>query len=237
VEKRRKTVFRYNRILFLLQGLLDRSDVLRPHAMINLGDPQHIEQYIKLVFDEELGLPSANPPKWEDYRDQANKAIRKGSWCHAKWTETRYRGAGYRSYEREYEVKMSGIYQITQVRKDGKSVKVSWPWGNRHGWEYPEGWGRGSGRYGEWPVDKLRHRWVPLEDVFCIDNYKLGDYKPFLCDAYLKGAYLTWAPQLLSAEDWYQKKEAEEAADARKAKKVKAGQGGADGQRQKESSR
>jgi hypothetical protein len=33
--------------------------------------------------------------------------------------------------------------------------------------------------------------------------YRPGDYKPFLCDAHLKGAYLRWAPALLSAERWH----------------------------------
>jgi len=56
-------------------------------------------------------------------------------------------------------------------------------------------------RVGQWFWIKNVTTWIPMEEVFNIDNYNLGDYKMFLCDKALHGRYLDWAPALLTAED------------------------------------
>lgn len=43
-------------------------------------------------------------------------------------------------------------------------------------------------------------------DADMFSAYVAGEYKAFLCDHYLKGAYLKWAPQLIGAEQWLQAK-------------------------------
>jgi len=209
VEDRKKLIFQYNRIMFLIQGILDRSKVFSPHPPMNLGDPEHVEKYLKLVFDSEKGLPSYNPPKWEEYRDKCNAKIKINSWIWSKWYDEEKDYEYSRYYKREVLRKGRArpqILQVDKVSRDRKHVRVSWPWGTRWGYENPRSYFN-RGRWGEWEIKKKRHAWIPVEHVFNLSAYKKGDFKQFLCDAYLKGAYLTWAPQLLTAEKWLAKKE------------------------------
>jgi hypothetical protein len=78
IDARTKTMMHYNRITFLLQGLLDRSKCFEPHPPIALNDPAQVDQWVRLKYDEEDGLPSANPPDWNVYRDALNSKLRKG---------------------------------------------------------------------------------------------------------------------------------------------------------------
>lgn len=200
-DKRRKEVRHYNRTIFLVQGLLDRSKVFSPHPTISLRNPEHVDTYLKLIRDEEDGLPAYNPPDWEKYRYAKNSKIKVGDWVYAYWETVAYSSNQHHSWT----VRHKDIYDVTQIKRDRSSVRVSWPYADRHGWEHPQGWYSGYGEYGDWPVNRKHHRWVPMKDVFNVAAYKVGDYKQFLCDAYLKGEYLKWAPQLLSAEKWWQK--------------------------------
>lgn len=203
VEERRQLIFKYNRVLFLIQGILDRSKVFSPHPPINLSDPDHVDRFIRLNFDEEQGLPSSNPPKWEEYRDGKNASIKKGTHVWARWIDKNY--DRYNRYDRDRIV--TGVYEVTSVKKDRSAVRISWlrgKNGKREGWEHPTGWWSGWGKWGEWEYkNKYIHKWVPIHDTFNLDAYVRGEYKTFLCDAYLKGAYLEWAPQLLSAEKYW----------------------------------
>jgi hypothetical protein len=200
-EEAKKLMFKYNRILFLVQGLLDRSKVFYPHPPINLADPDAVEQWFKPIFDEEHGLPQSHPPKWEEYRDRMNAKLKTGDHAFAKWDGEEYqswRAAG----DRTFYYRQTGIFEVTKIKKDRSEVRVSWPYEDREGWEHPTGWGNGYGKYGKWKVNKTHHKWVPMKDVFNVEAYQLNDYKPFYCDAQLKGEYLEWAPQLLGAELW-----------------------------------
>lgn len=205
VEERMQKIFEYNRVMFLVQGLLDRSKVFSPHPPINLADESHVKTWFKAVFDEELGLPSSNPPKWEDYRDLKNTQIQVGSFVWSDW----HPDSDYR-YERytQGDVLIDGrerdkILAVTAIKKDRSQVRVSWPWGTRYGYEHRDSWDRSYGKWGEWEVNRMRHCWIPLKEVFNVSAYQSGEYKQFLCDAYLKGAYLKWAPPLLDSEKWH----------------------------------
>jgi hypothetical protein len=193
-------MFKYNRILFLVQGLLDRSKVFAPHPPINLADPDQVREFFKPIFDEETGLPQAQPPKWEPYRDEKNATIKKGGYVFAAWDDQK-RAESWRT-ERTYYYRQTGIFEVAQVKKDRSAVLVSWPWEDRRGYEHPGPWGSGYGEWGTWPVKKKHLKWVPMKDVFNVEAYKQNDYKQFYCDAQLKGEYLKWAPQLLGAELW-----------------------------------
>lgn len=208
VEARMAEIFKYNRVMFLVQGLLDRSKVFSPHPPINLADPAHVEQWFKAVFDEETGLPSSEPVKWEAYRDAKNMAIRIGS---AVWSnyypESDY---SYSRFDRGEKIRENrrrpSICNVTSIKRDRSAVRVSWPWGKRWGYEHRDSFGNYYGKYGEWEVNKMCHTWVPMDEVFNVSAYVPGEYKRFLCDAYMKGAYLQWAPQLLAAENWHNKR-------------------------------
>lgn len=203
VEERRKVVMQYNRIMFLLQGLLDRSEVFNPHPPMNLSSPDILQRYIHVVRDEEASLPQANPPEWEAYRDEKNIGIRKGvhvwAWVEieGKWNSRMGR------HNDDYTI--SGMFTITRVSKDRKTVTVSKPGeGTRCGWKKVGPWGRR--KWGEWPVTTSTHYDIPLEQCFNVQAYRPGDYKTFLCDAFQRGKYLRWAPPLLAAERWHKER-------------------------------
>lgn len=217
VESRLNEIYEYNRIMFLIQGLLDRSKVFEPHPPINLADPHQVQTYFKAIFDEEDGLPGANPPKWEEYKTSANKGIRKGVWvwCNEQEEDREYSNWHGTWTKRKHDVARPRICEVYSVSRDKKKVTFRWSQGdrikrewvvdhsrpvpNKPGWYYqkPLEWNLGE-RFG-WQT-------VEIGNCFNIEAYTPGDYKKFLCDAYLKGAYLQWAPQLLSAEDWHRKK-------------------------------
>jgi len=183
----------YNRMIILLQGLLDRSEIFHPHPGIKLTTNEGAAQWINLVRDEEDCLPM-NKISWEEYLAEKNKGTKLGHWIYSNMAEKKKRGYWVNRRPR--------VCQVTKTRRDGSEVRVSWPWGTRHGYEHRDKWGNEWGKWGEWPVDKLCHEWIPADRFLNLNHYELNDYKMFLCDRALKGKYLEWAPYLLSAEDW-----------------------------------
>lgn len=209
-----KEVFSYNRVMFLIQGLLDRSKVFAPHPPINLGNDDVVRNWIRPNYDEEDGLPSSNPPKWEDYRDAANAKIRPGTyvWCNEREDRRKvYNRFG--SWEKDpNSTQRPTICEVHSVSRDRKKVKFKFSLGDRikERWELDKtrpvpnkpGWFYRKlveDNFGE----KFGWQTVEMQNCFNVEAYQPGDYKPFLCDAHLKGEYLKWAPQLLSAEDWH----------------------------------
>lgn len=221
-EKRRKLVMQYNRIMFLMQGLLDRSEVFHPHPPISLGDNDQLARYVRIVRDEETGLPSANPPKWEDYRDEKNRAVAVGCFvfCNVAEEESgRYTHERNRPKYGHDAAKRPKICLVSRVSRDKKTVTLRWKLGNRITVERRLDYNRPvpnkPNYYYTTPIETnhgMRYgvQRVPMEKVFAVEAYRPGDYKPFLCDAYLKGAYLKWAPALLAAEDFHRERRAKQ---------------------------
>lgn len=209
-EKRMDEIYKYNRVMFLIQGLLDRSKVFSPHPPINLSDDEHIEQYFKTVYDEEDGLPSHNPPNLESYLDRLNAVLVTGNYVWSRWHPEEDYDVNHRSSYRslKYHRRRPDICRVTQIKKDRSMVKVSWAWGETYGWhDHPDkpGWRK----WGAHQVERMKHSWIPIKEVFNVSAYCTGDYKPFLCDAYQKGQYLNWAPQMLDSELWLRMKDEE----------------------------
>jgi hypothetical protein len=106
---------------------------------------------------------------------------------------------------------MPDLCQVESMKRDGSMIRVSWPWGKlskgRERWveskEKP-GWGHYEHDY---DTDRMCHEWIPVNRVFNVSDYHLGDYKMFLCDRSLQGEYLKWAQYLLTAEDWARDRE------------------------------
>jgi hypothetical protein len=203
VEERMEELYKYNRVMFLIQGLLDRSEVFQPHPLISLADPDHLDLYFRAIFDEEDGLPSANPPVWETYRDALNACLVPGNYVYSKWhpeSDYEYSHRGEGRWVKNARQRPA-ICEVTEVKRDRTKVKVSWAYGQVYGW-HPHPTKPGWRQRGYYEPDKKKHCWIPIKEVFNVSAYKTGDYKQFLCDAYQKGRYLEWAPQLLGAEKW-----------------------------------
>ena len=212
----------YNRIVILIQGLLDRSHVFHPHPPIKLTIPGVLDQWIRLIRDEEDGLPS-NKVTFEEYQKQINSTLRKGKWVYVdskynekyKNGETPYRDSSSRYRQpprRGWAVNgMPDICQVDSMKRDGSAVRVSWPWGQRskpkEGAWVPNPKRPGYGHYETiYETDRMCHEWIPVNRVMNVSDYNAGDYKMFLCDHALKGKYLEWTQYLLIAEDWCRKR-------------------------------
>jgi hypothetical protein len=211
VEKRKELMMRYNRVLFLLQGLLDRSDLFHPHPPIDLSNPEHLGEFFIAKLDEEEGLPTANPPDVRAYIKELNAKLKPGMYAWGTWEEEYGNGPSWERKDR----KVRRICEVTQIRKNRSEVRLSWPWGTVWGYRKTERHWYGRGEWGEWEVNRQRHQWVPMEKIFNVSDYKPGDYKQFLCDARLIENYIEWAPQLLAAEKWHleQKQKSEESKE------------------------
>jgi len=192
----------YNRIIILLQGIFDRTDMFMPHIGVKLTKNEHMDKWVKCCRDEEDGLPS-NKVNWKDYRDQMNKTVRKGKKVWSKWFPDTY--GEYRNYNANFKTytmpeqevtQRPRVCEVTAVRRDRSEVRISFE---------AKRWVRGRWASYTW-VDShekvvKRGVWVPMEAVFNVSDYNMGDYKMFLCDRALQGAYLKWAEPLLTAED------------------------------------
>lgn len=214
----------YNRIVILIQGLLDRSKVFHPHPPINLMKVGELDSWIRLIRDEEDGLP-CNRVTFDEYRNQLNKTLKVGKWVYIRYPKM-YQNSKYDHswYYYDNELKkevrlpyrgwsangMPFICKIDAMKRDKSAVRVSWAWGQRStGVKYwveskeRKGWGHYEHSY---ETDRMCHEWVPTKFVLNMSDYNLGDYKMFLCDRALRGKYLEWAPFLLNAEDWQRRR-------------------------------
>lgn len=214
VEAAKEKIFTYNRIMFLVQGLLDRSKTFSPHPPINLADGDQIARYFQAKFDEQDGLPSAHPPNWDQYRDAANAKIKPGTYVYCdEREEGRTVWNRFGSWEkRPHSTERPWIAEVKSVSRDRKKVTFRWPLGERETSEWVIDHSRPVPNKPGWYYKKkivTNHgmKWglqtVDMENCFNVEAYTPGDFKKFLCDAYLKGAYLEWAPELLSAEKWH----------------------------------
>ena len=223
VKKVDRLLKQYNRIVILIQGLLDRSKVFHPHPPINLVQVGQIDEWIRLIRDEEDGLP-CNKINFDEYKVQLNKTLRVGKSVYIRYPVTyeKYRNSRTYAYtdpdthkevvlpRRSWNAKaMPQICKIDAMKRDKSAVYVSWPQGElscgKRVWvpsTSKPGWGHYEHIY---ETDRMFHEWVPTKFVLNLTDYTQGDYKMFLCDRALKGKYLEWAPFLLTAEDFSRK--------------------------------
>lgn len=213
VEDLKDRLKHYNRVVVLLQGLLDRSEVFHPHAPINLATEADLNEWLHLIRDEEDGIGYTRE-KWEDYIARLNGLTKAGDTVLIPWKTVRRdrRGAQSRCAEVITVDKVRkgtkadvvphradytrGNYYVRNEGRDEKhtvgvpGIEVSWPW---------------KLDYFSDDVDpsKRCREWFPLSEIFNFSTYHLGDFRTFLCDRIQKGAYLKWAPLLLEAERWH----------------------------------
>jgi len=216
----------YNRIIILLQGLLDRSKVFHPHPPVNLCHTGEIDEWVNLVRDEEMGLP-CNKIDWKTYQQQLNSTLKVGKYIVIQFPPIHY--SDRRSYRYDDELhkevvrpkraygyaEMPRFCKVDAIKRDKSAVRVSWPQEKRanpiEGKWIPSkdkpGWGHREWIY---ETDRMLHEWIPIKYVFNVSDYTPNDYRMFLCDRALQGQYLRWASFLLGAEDWLTEQRKEE---------------------------
>ena len=214
----RKAMNHYNQIVVLVQGLLDRSEVFHPHAPINLSSAEAIDQWLVAVRDDE-DVMDWEGPHWRKYLEANQAAVKPGSMIYSRYLDIGK--SGYNAKERPKIIaveRLRGFNKQDEAKyrtfnsRQGRSqweddteipalgtpgVEVSWSWGTRYGWEHGD-----YGKWGEWPVNKRRRAWLPLDSLINLSTYNSGDYLPFLNDRKQRMEYELWTREFFAAEDW-----------------------------------
>ena len=79
-DKVEDMTFRYKKMAFLLQGLIDRTEIFYPlpEKKINVFDLTDNQDAVNFVYDDEIALPNGKLPFW-DWHEEINKTIARGS--------------------------------------------------------------------------------------------------------------------------------------------------------------
>jgi hypothetical protein len=189
---------RHNRLVLVLQGILDRSEMLHPHPPWSLFSNNGFQAAMELVYDQSRTLVPGDAPDFELYRSMCNRAVRVGSVMTGQQRVWRKRVAEKETYkERErrtrgYESHDPGPGTVARVvAKRGDRVVFEWARGRR------------GGSY-QTRDQKVRARMeVSLKRLFCVDAYTPGDYGIFFADPRTRSDYLKWAGLLLEAEEYH----------------------------------
>ena len=211
LSKEINRIKQYNRIILILQGLIDRTDIFDPMPKVRLSDSSVVDKWIRTIRDEENVIDSP-PISWEEYRDNLNKTLRKGKVVYGvvqyykKLNSDEYGGhLDYNGHRRDYGRRQKHGWQsepydfsiVKSVKKDKSAVKVTFPWGETN-WKYDSY----KGLVAPYESSRKCNLWVPMKWIINVTDYNLDDYKMFLCNRHANGQYLKWAPYLLSAEDY-----------------------------------
>lgn len=213
---------RHNRMVLVLQGLLDRSTVLHPHPPWRLWSPEGFQAGLRLIYDGVRTLAVGDKPDFEAYRAGLNAQLKPGSVTvgqHYMWDmretnryeaeqERRYPSRHGRSYSR-FDNDVEGL-----VRADArKAVK--------HAADPGPGWiarvfaKKGEGCEFRWLRQPRNVRETSDTDVKVLDTivvkadrllnlsaYQAGDMRRFFDDPRTRADYLAWAPALIVAEEY-----------------------------------
>jgi hypothetical protein len=192
----------HNRVVLVLQGLLDRSPALHPHPPWRLYDAAGFGQALRLHRDSDRVLVAGGKPDFEAYRARVNALIGVGTvtigqevawerfeamkenarrnsdsrWNRVEWRPDRFRPEGD-----------PGPGRFARVARLDKGGRVHFRWTKER---------RGGGA----PVGRTYA--CKVGRVLNVDGYQAGDYKLFFADPRTRQEYLQWAPLLLSAEEY-----------------------------------
>lgn len=200
-------VTKHNRIVLLLQGLLDRSMVCHPHPPWQLWTREGFASAVVLVHDDSRALLPVDKPDFEAYRARLNKTLKRGSICVGQdeafvareterenarrdrdWRRPRdgWRPKRYRPDDNNGP----GMVAIV-VARVGKACRFEW----RREARTRSRWNQHIERF---VLDTMT---VKDGELLNIDEYQIGDYKVFLADPRTRADYMKWAPLLLVAEE------------------------------------
>jgi len=193
---------RHNRMVLVLQGILDRSEALHPHPPWSLWRQDSFTQALELIYDDVRALTPGEKPDFEAYRTKVNASVKVGSIMlgqHRLWgieearkeNEKHKHDSHYRDRTYHYPRDNPGpgkFAHVVAIRGDRCVFQ----------WNKPRRakWGEDNGNVGV----KFS---VPTENLFHVDGYKPGDFKIFFSDPRTRAEYLRWAPLLLEAEEFH----------------------------------
>jgi len=197
----------HNRLVLILQGLLDRSPCLHPHPAWTLWSPKSFSEALELIYDDSRALVAGDKPDFEAYQKALNASLRAGSVCVGQmdfWLrqeaakenerEDRRSRSGYSAYRRTHfhpygNPGPGAIAKATRVSRD-KSCTFQWKRPKAS-----ENWRSDA------PATVGCALSVPSNRLLNVAAYRPGDFKRFFADPRTRAEYLKWAPLLLEAEE------------------------------------
>lgn len=206
-----KRIKYYNRIVLIIQGLYDRSEVMHPHPPVQTWTAEGMEAAIKLVYDGDHTLYDGEPPDFREYVARCNESIDANSVLIGQelfWEkreadkENRRRASDWRCREmgsvktyHPYGDPGPG-YLARPARWKPRARKATFVWGRER--RAPD-WDRGQSY-----DDKIRTTVeVEAAHLFNVSAYEPGDYLQFFQDPRTRADYIQWAPILLTAEEYH----------------------------------
>jgi hypothetical protein len=195
---------KHNRLVLVMQGLLDRSPVLHPHPPWQLWTHEGFNAAFKLVYDGTRALSAGDKPDFEVYRAKLNAHLTTGSvtvgqeisWLRReaeRVNRERANSPHRHPSDREYK-----FYRPTHDPGPGKLAHVDRYSESKRACTYR--WTR-KGRHYPHQKDIDTSLTTGEENLLNVDAYHPGDFHMFFDDPRTRLEYLRWAPILLEAEE------------------------------------
>lgn len=208
-ETLERTAAEHNRLVLVLQGLLDRSPVFHPHPPWQLWTPEGFSSALELVYDDARALTPGEAPDFEAYRSRLNATLKAGSvtvgqedaWLRHEarkqnrrlTNDYRYRGdANYVRFKPQGDPGPGELARVRTVRR--RAGTATWDWLRPRA---SESWNSHARR-------EIKAAFTcPISEILNADAYLPGDFHQFFDDPRTRVDYLQWAPLLLLAEDFH----------------------------------
>lgn len=153
----------YNKIVYFLQGLIDRTDIFCFPEKFNLMKLETCSDYIDLIYDDETKLPTGRL-SFSDWQKETSKLIKEGSrivyiseqnWYNANYDRRRF----LKLDNQGIEYPNTGLYQVIKVKEK------TWNWENDENSPY-------GVRRKEQFIDHLAIKFLPKEGYFTWNGYQ-----------------------------------------------------------------
>jgi hypothetical protein len=205
-----RQVTKHNRLVLVLQGLLDRSPVLHPHPPWSLWQGDGFDHALRLVYDDTRALVAGDMPDFEAYRARCNASLKAGSitvgqdevWVRSEARKEAERRAGDHRFRGE-------DYWRERYRPEGNPGPGMLAYVSSYAT-------KAKACTYHWMRSKSRDSWdshapktisctisVKAAALLNVDAYKPGDFRIFFEDPRTRAEYLKWAPLLLVAEEYH----------------------------------
>jgi hypothetical protein len=193
----------HNRVVLVLQGLLDRSPALHPHPPWRLYDAAGFAQALRLHRDSDRVLVAGDKPDFEAYRERVNASLAVGSVTVGQEL------AWERFEARKENARRDNDYRWSRVEHRPDRFRPAGDPGPGQFARVARIDGQGQVHY-RWTKERARVEGPPVarkygckaSRVLHVDGYQAGDYKQFFTDPRTREEYIQWAPLLLAAEEY-----------------------------------
>lgn len=198
----------FNRIALVVQGLFDRTTTLAPHQPVKMWQPTSFNSAVELIYDSSMVLNYGEAPDIDAYINACNAQTTPESVMYGQelaWMEHEAEKENRRT-DRNWRISHNHKFHYKKLAPygdpgPGRLARMS-SWKPRSKVAVFT-WQRERRQY--CPGDELVKAQikVPVNRLFNVSAYRLGDYLQFFADPRTRAKYLKWAPMLLSAEEFH----------------------------------